>query len=157
MGFLAVRVVGYVVKNEIDMLTIEEVGDEILATSAKKCGTCKRVLMLEDGAALICGLCKAAKKRYLASPKGKVAERRKYLKKAYGITLEQYNEMYEAQGGRCRICLKHESAKNQYGMKQLSVDHDHKTKTYLAVYGDLRVEKVDKEQLPPKPDDGSPK
>ncbi len=68
-----------------------------------------------------------SKTRYRQSAKGKVMERRKYLKKAYGITLEQYNEMYAEQGGRCRICLKHEIAKNQYGMKQLSVDHDHKT------------------------------
>ncbi len=68
-----------------------------------------------------------SKTRYRQSAKGKVMERRKYLKKTYGITLEQYNETHQAQGGVCAICGKRETAKNQYGIKQLSVDHNHKT------------------------------
>ena len=69
----------------------------------------------------------ASKKKYLRSEKGKIMERRRTLKKTYGITLELFNQMYKAQGGICAICHKSETAKNQYGVKQLSVDHDHKT------------------------------
>lgn len=38
--------------------------------------------------------------------------------KRYGITLEQYNRLLIAQGGRCKICDKTE---------HLHVDHDHRT------------------------------
>lgn len=37
----------------------------------------------------------------------------------YGLTDAQYREMYEAQGGRCAICGRHEEV--------LDVDHDHET------------------------------
>lgn len=38
----------------------------------------------------------------------------------YGITLEQYNEMFKKQDGKCAICLKTED-------RRLAVDHCHKT------------------------------
>lgn len=41
----------------------------------------------------------------------------------YGITLEEYNEMLEAQNNCCKICNKHEDTFN----KQLFVDHCHTT------------------------------
>ncbi len=44
------------------------------------------------------------------------------LKKCYGITLEQYNEMVEVQRGRCAICDKTQSVG-----RRLAVDHDHDT------------------------------
>jgi len=45
------------------------------------------------------------------------------LKNKFGITLEQYNEMLESQGGVCAIC------KQSCGTgKSLAVDHCHKTK-----------------------------
>ena len=43
------------------------------------------------------------------------------LKKRYGISEEQYNEMFNRQNGVCAIC------KTNEGQKQLAVDHDHKT------------------------------
>lgn len=46
------------------------------------------------------------------------------LKKNFGITLDDYNEMLEAQGGVCAICGGEESGRYQY----LAVDHDHQTK-----------------------------
>lgn len=42
--------------------------------------------------------------------------------KTYGITKEQYEELYEAQGGVCCIC---ERATGK--TKRLAVDHDHET------------------------------
>lgn len=44
-----------------------------------------------------------------------------YLKTQYNITIEQYNQMFEDQGGVCAIC----KGINDNG-RALSVDHDHK-------------------------------
>jgi len=46
----------------------------------------------------------------------------------YGITLEQYNEMVELQGGRCAICNK-VPAGTSHTSRRLAVDHDHATGT----------------------------
>ena len=45
------------------------------------------------------------------------------LKRLYGITPEQYDEMLEKQDGYCAVCLKHHSEFKT----RLAVDHDHKT------------------------------
>lgn len=45
--------------------------------------------------------------------------RRSNLKKLYGISLEQYDELYEQQEGRCAIC--------RGAHEVLVVDHDHET------------------------------
>lgn len=46
------------------------------------------------------------------------------LKREFGITLEQYNEMFQNQQGKCKICLIHQSKLS----KALAVDHCHSTK-----------------------------
>lgn len=50
--------------------------------------------------------------------------RNSYLKYAYGITLNEYNALLDAQDFKCAICGK--PAKNE--KKNLGVDHNHKTK-----------------------------
>lgn len=51
-----------------------------------------------------------------------------YLKKAFGITIEQYDVMLLRQKGVCAICSRPETAKHQNGkIKYLSVDHCHTT------------------------------
>jgi len=45
------------------------------------------------------------------------------LKRNYGITLKEHQEMYEAQNGLCATCKKPGDGK----WKKLCVDHDHKT------------------------------
>ena len=50
------------------------------------------------------------------------------LEKRYGITLEQYNEMVEVQGGRCAICNKIPPGTSHIS-RRLAVDHDHVTGT----------------------------
>jgi hypothetical protein len=52
------------------------------------------------------------------------SERRRKLLKRYGMTPDEYDAMYEAQGGRCAICNRHET-ECQRG--QLQVDHCHET------------------------------
>ncbi|QBI99508.1 endonuclease VII [Mycobacterium phage Ringer] len=46
----------------------------------------------------------------------------KHLLELYGITADEYWQIYEAQGGRCYICRKGRGLR-----KKLAVDHDHRT------------------------------
>ena len=46
------------------------------------------------------------------------------LKNVYGITLEQYNQIFEKQKGKCAICKRHQKELT----RTLCVDHNHKTK-----------------------------
>lgn len=57
------------------------------------------------------------------------SERNKHYKRKFGITIEQYNELWENQKGLCAICLKPEKIHSKGGSKPmwLSVDHDHTT------------------------------
>lgn len=50
-----------------------------------------------------------------------MSDRNKYLLKKYGITLADYNDILNAQNGRCAICLCKPRTKN------LAVDHNHGT------------------------------
>ena len=50
--------------------------------------------------------------------------RNTYLRKHYGITLEDYNRMYKEQNGVCAICGQEEPLSSS----SLAVDHDHETK-----------------------------
>lgn len=60
---------------------------------------------------------------YMKTDKGKFSKWKSDLKRNYGITPEDYNEMFEAQEGCCAICSTH-----QVSMKhKLHVDHCHKT------------------------------
>ncbi len=64
---------------------------------------------------------KAAKRRYLDSPKGKVATRRQIVKR-YGLTVEAYKTLELGQKGTCAIC--HQINSNG---RALAVDHNHDT------------------------------
>ena len=58
-----------------------------------------------------------------------IGEQRKYqLKRNYGITEEQYNEMFKKQNGLCYICKQppHGHGLNKQ-LKRLHIDHDHNT------------------------------
>ncbi len=65
------------------------------------------------------------KKEYDLTWRGRDKERRRdvLLKRNYGITLEQYNSMFEKQGGACFICKKPQSELK----KTLAVDHCHRS------------------------------
>lgn len=45
------------------------------------------------------------------------------IKKDYGMTIEDYNDFFEIQDGRCAICNKHQSELD----KRLYIDHNHVT------------------------------
>ncbi len=46
-----------------------------------------------------------------------------HIKRNYGITLEEYNDMFIEQGGRCAICGRHQAEFT----RRLLVDHNHET------------------------------
>lgn len=46
-----------------------------------------------------------------------------HLKSRYGITLEQYNDIFAQQEGKCKICKKHQTQLK----RKLAVDHCHTT------------------------------
>lgn len=80
----------------------------------KLCGTCDgwlpvsrftRSISRSDGLAARCTKC----------------ERSQALKRKFGITLEQYEELLEAQAGGCAVCGKTQ----QENRRRLAVDHDH--------------------------------
>lgn len=62
-------------------------------------------------------------RRYTDREKVKSSE----LKCHYGITLNDYSRMLEAQQGVCAICRKPETAKLGSVVRSLAVDHDHDT------------------------------
>lgn len=53
------------------------------------------------------------------------------LKSKFGMTLDEYNKMFQEQNGLCKLCSKPETARHRCGdkiqVKDLSVDHSHKT------------------------------
>ena len=51
-----------------------------------------------------------------------------FLKSVYGITLDDYHQMWDEQNGVCVICGQPETRKSRYGgICDLHVDHDHAT------------------------------
>ena len=55
--------------------------------------------------------------------------RDKDYQRTYGITLDDYNKMFNNQKGKCAICRMPETAqrKDKAGPLRLAVDHNHKT------------------------------
>ena len=89
----------------------------------KTCKICEQELPLDaftidkrnkDGHGARCRPCTYASKPY--SPE---RQRRYKLKHFYGMSIDDYNRMYQEQQGACKICQKN------FG--QLVVDHDHGT------------------------------
>lgn len=76
-----------------------------------------------------CGVRSICKKCYKLYPKNKKNSdnyMRKYdIKKAYGITHEEYEEMLKTQNGVCAICG---LVNNHSWKKHLCIDHCHETK-----------------------------
>lgn len=66
-----------------------------------------------------------------------VKHRQRSLKSNHGITVDQYQEMHDAQGGKCDICGKPETKTGgrSKGILPLSVDHCHKTRQSGASKG----------------------
>ena len=56
-----------------------------------------------------------------------VAEKERYLLFRFNLSMQDYNQMLEAQGGLCAICKHTETHKRNGRVKALAVDHHHGT------------------------------
>ena len=102
--------------------------------NTRQCSVCKITKLLSEfarrknrrsGRFCYCKECanKAKAKWKKDNPEKDIASRRKsMLKKRYGLTLEQYDKMFEEQGCGCAIC----GEVNKSGYR-LAVDHNHNT------------------------------
>lgn len=70
----------------------------------------------KDGLTSRCKIC-------FLKNKSKYSRNHKYDR--YGITNDQYNEMFLSQNGTCFICNQPETLKDKRGIRSLAVDHDH--------------------------------
>jgi hypothetical protein len=71
--------------------------------------------------------CKACRSKFRGGARTAEQQKRSNLKK-YGITLEDYEALHNAQAGVCAICGRPETTRNpKCGMKSLAVDHCHTT------------------------------
>jgi hypothetical protein len=65
----------------------------------------------------------ATNERRRANPgTARLAERQRYVKRNYGITLDDYDRMAEEQGGVCAIC-----GEPDITGRRLAIDHNHET------------------------------
>jgi len=62
-------------------------------------------------------------RKFYHTKKGRESSRRRYLNKAYGLSMEEYNQLFGNQAGKCAICGKHQTEVNH----TLRIDHCHKT------------------------------
>jgi len=110
-----------------------------MARLSKKCPRCKDEKLVakfysdkshKDGLSTECKTCRKlqAKKRR-ASEQGSKLIRESKLKDKYGITLDEYDKLFEEQNGVCAICKQPETKKHITGaIYRLSVDHNHRNK-----------------------------
>jgi len=85
-----------------------------------------------DGHMSWCKVCSyaAQKERRRNTPKTAASRKARYatnIKSKYGITIEQYDEKFEAQDGLCAICGKPETRTHKGVPMRLCVDHNHDT------------------------------
>ncbi len=62
----------------------------------------------------------------------KNCERNRHYKRTYGITVDDYNRMFEEQQGVCKIC----SLPANHNSNHLCIDHDHDTGQVRALLCD---------------------
>jgi hypothetical protein len=94
-----------------------------------KCGIEKPLTDYHKRSNRPCGVrsqCKECYKEYPVNLKRRKGYMRQYdLNKSYGITVDQYNELYNNQNGKCAICDKTVEEKHKGRKKNLCIDHCH--------------------------------
>lgn len=93
--------------------------------STRTCTKCESTKPIEDFSSdFHCKECISTYKRnYYNTPETKQKYWERSILKKFGLTPQQYQEMFDLQNGRCKICNTHQSELKQ----RLSVDHNHKT------------------------------
>lgn len=109
----------------------------------KKCRKCNKEKSLDffhkhpnmpDGTLNFCKLCQNGKsyeryKKIHNTIDYKNKQKSWFLKKKYGITIEDYRILFQKQNGLCAICNTKETVKHSKSgeIRELAVDHDHNT------------------------------
>lgn len=70
---------------------------------------------------------KNAARRVATNPARREVNRRDLLKRAYGLTVEQFDAMLAAQNGVCVLCGEAPNPDGVRAASRLHVDHDHET------------------------------
>ena len=95
----------------------------------KKCTRCKEIKTLDTfskDASRFGGYsskCRPCCLNYSRSESAKLSNFKSYIKTQYGITVDEYNQMFTNQQGKCYICERHQS---EFDIR-LAVDHNHIT------------------------------
>lgn len=118
-----------------EISTVIPVRGTVLRSGEKRCSTCRLIKNLGEfypkrrppiGVSAWSSRCRPcsviAAKKYSVKTDGRASRDAKYRAR-FGITLQQYNDMFAAQSGCCAVCGQHQSGFGQ----ALAVDHDHKT------------------------------
>lgn len=71
---------------------------------------------------------RAKQREYLDSGQKQIWDRQSYLKRKYGITIAEYDRMFEEQNGVCAIC-----GEPRPEERTLHIDHDHETGVIRAL------------------------
>lgn len=76
-----------------------------------------------------------AQKRYNAKHPDRVRRRQRdhQLKRHYGMSVEQFEELLAKQGHKCAVCERDNSKDDAVGKRRWHVDHCHKTKNVRGV------------------------
>lgn len=69
--------------------------------------------------------CKECCREIYQQPGYQDNQRDNHLRRLYGISIQDYNTIFERQNGKCAICKKESEATGKNS--RLHVDHDHKT------------------------------
>lgn len=105
-------------------------------TDDKRCNRCKRTKPIRlfakdasrgDGHQTYCKNCRNKTQNWWRQhhqARWALSQRRKWLKKLYGITPEQFDALWRKQRRRCAICRAKVTDKNK---RAFDVDHNHKT------------------------------
>ena len=99
---------------------------------AKRCGSCGEIKFLEEfnrdrrrmsGYSSTCKMCRQESKRRFLAKHPEYNEMESW-KRRYGLSREEYHQIFEDQEGRCFICDEE---------RKLHVDHDHRTNKVRAL------------------------
>lgn len=141
---------GYIINLQLDLkfqkAGIKMLKETLVKNGKKKCGRCKKIKFLTDfpkdrctydGYSCHCKKCrhnwkmehKDYYRQYRENNKATILPKQKDcdLRKKFGITLEQFNQILEEQNGVCAICGKKETRVCRGTKCRLSVDHNHET------------------------------
>lgn len=70
-----------------------------------------------------CACIKQTKRHQKQTPEQKLRKKETFILRTYGITMREYNSLFEKQEGKCASCKIHQSEL----LKALVIDHCHKT------------------------------